>query len=265
MNCAGFETALTGRDTNFGAPSAEMRDHMNSCAGCSALFAVLGEDSSAPGPISPALIDRITSELLADLRPVRPVPSSGHFTRMFFLLFIGVALAGIAMFQPLGLLLMGRSAASLILAAGAISTAIAASVLTRQIVPASVQRLAPARAVVIVPVALASLFLGVFPIHPGADFWKRAAVCTAIGLAAALPAGSAFIRLLRRGGVMRPRLAGSAAGLLAGLVGMVVLEVHCPILEAVHIVCSHVGPLVIAILAGFAAAPLALGSNRSAL
>ena len=54
-------------------------------------------------------------------------------------------------------------------------------------------------------------------------------------------------------GVLRGRPAKSveeAAGLLAGLVGTSVLEIHCPNLDAWHILISHLGVAMLCALAG---------------
>jgi hypothetical protein len=241
-----------------------MADHMDSCASCGALFAALSDDDLASETPSPALIDNITTQILADLRPVTPIRSERHFAAAFTVIFTGIALAALALFRPLGILLMGRLQACGVGLAVAMCAVIAAGLLVRQIVSAALHRLAPTRSIVLMPLALTGLFFALFPIDPGADFWKRAAVCGAVGVGTSLPAGGAVFMLLRRGAVMHPRVAGSAAGLFAGLVGTLVLELHCPILEPLHIVCSHVGALVLTTLAGLLASAFTHPGTRSA-
>jgi hypothetical protein len=43
---------------------------------------------------------------------------------------------------------------------------------------------------------------------------------------------------------------GAATGLLAGLVGASVLEIHCPNLDAWHILLSHLGVAALCSMAG---------------
>ena len=62
-----------------------------------------------------------------------------------------------------------------------------------------------------------------------------------------------FWLLLRLGAILSPRVAGAAAGLLAGLVGTSALEIHCPILDASHILMWHLGIALIGAMTGFAA------------
>jgi len=45
-------------------------------------------------------------------------------------------------------------------------------------------------------------------------------------------------------------LTGATTGLLAGLVGTTVLELHCPILNGWHILASHLGVAILYALGG---------------
>ena len=56
--------------------------------------------------------------------------------------------------------------------------------------------------------------------------------------------------MLRRGAILAPSMTGAATGLLAGLVGTSVLEIHCPNLDAWHILISHLGVAMLCALAG---------------
>jgi hypothetical protein len=56
--------------------------------------------------------------------------------------------------------------------------------------------------------------------------------------------------MLRRGAILSPSTTGAATGLLAGLVGTSVLEIHCPNLDARHILVSHLGVAMLCALAG---------------
>jgi hypothetical protein len=50
--------------------------------------------------------------------------------------------------------------------------------------------------------------------------------------------------------MLSPGMTGAATGLLAGLVGTTVLEIHCPNLDAWHILISHLGVAMLCALAG---------------
>ena len=67
-----------------------------------------------------------------------------------------------------------------------------------------------------------------FQVQHEENFWGNAWVCiragTLVGALAAVP----FWLVLRRGAILSPRMTGGAAGLLAGLAGTSMLEIHCP-------------------------------------
>jgi len=56
--------------------------------------------------------------------------------------------------------------------------------------------------------------------------------------------------VLRPGAILSPIMTGAATGLLAGLAGTTALEIHCPNLDAWHILASHLGVAVIGAVVG---------------
>jgi hypothetical protein len=68
-----------------------------------------------------------------------------------------------------------------------------------------------------------------------------------------------FWMMLRRGAILSPGMTGAATGLLAGLAGTSVLEIHCPNLDAWHILVSHLG---VAMLCGLAGLVLGLAAEN---
>jgi hypothetical protein len=59
---------------------------------------------------------------------------------------------------------------------------------------------------------------------------------------------------LRRGAAQSPKLMGATIGGFAGLIGVTVLEVHCPNLNLYHILVWHLGVLLLSALGGLALA-----------
>ena len=55
-----------------------------------------------------------------------------------------------------------------------------------------------------------------------------------------------------QGTTLSARVTGAATGLLAGLAGTIVLEIHCPSLEAAHILVSHVRVAALGLMIGAA-------------
>ncbi len=82
------------------------------------------------------------------------------------------------------------------------------------------------------------------------NFWARNWACIRVGTPIGLLAAVPFWLILRRGTILSPSMTGAAAGLFAGLVGTSVLEIHCPNLDAWHILVSHLGVAILCALAG---------------
>lgn len=80
--------------------------------------------------------------------------------------------------------------------------------------------------------------------------------CLKAGLCVAFPTGVAIALLLRRGVILRWSSVGIAAGALAGLAGVAMLELHCPNLKAIHVLIWHVGVVVSSGALGFFATRL---------
>ncbi len=70
----------------------------------------------------------------------------------------------------------------------------------------------------------------------GADLWPRAAVCLVMGTVLGLPMVAWMVMLLRTGGPTRPV---PLAAVAAGLVGVLAIFMHCPIVSAGHLLCGH--------------------------
>lgn len=78
--------------------------------------------------------------------------------------------------------------------------------------------------------------------------WRLGWICLVCGLGFFLPAALVYWLLLRRGAFLSLRLAGATLGLLSGLTGTTVLEIHCPLQTALHVVTWHLGVPVITTL-----------------
>jgi hypothetical protein len=88
-----------------------------------------------------------------------------------------------------------------------------------------------------VPLAVFALL---FHDYDAGNFVPEGVKCLLAGLACAIPAAIVIGLVLRRGFVLDWPAAGIAAGTLAGLAGIAMLELHCPILKVPHIMFWHV-------------------------
>ena len=112
-------------------------------------------------------------------------------------------------------------------------------------------------------VALLGVFAVVFQNYDMDQFVPRGLVCLRAGLLFAIPAAVALVLLVRRGFVTNLPGIGMAVGTVAGLAGIGVLEVHCPIFNAAHVMVWHLGVVAISAGAGWALGKLLQRARQS--
>jgi hypothetical protein len=90
----------------------------------------------------------------------------------------------------------------------------------------------------------------VFRDYDMGEFVPQGVSCLRAGLVIAIPTGAGSWMLLRRGFAVNPVGAGLAAGTLAGLAGLLMLEMHCPNFRAPHVMVWHTAVLPVSAVAG---------------
>jgi hypothetical protein len=98
--------------------------------------------------------------------------------------------------------------------------------------------------------ALIAVFAILFRDYGTERFLPQGMTCLIAGLAHAIPAALAAWLLLRRGFAVDPVSAGVASGTLAGLAGVLMLELHCANFEAPHVMLWHTAVIWVAAAAG---------------
>jgi Negative regulator of sigma F len=232
----------------------EAQEHLASCSHCSHLQAVF--ESSEPTEFPAALQSRIEAAILPGLKPVSPLPNVWRITAALF--FCAAAVVAVADWQlgVAGWLARTKLQVSVDFTLLGISMLVVALALAKQMAPGS-QQAAPAWAFIVGPllVLLGAVFL-LFGYRWIPNFWQRAFVCWEIGIACAALSTPLFWLVLRRGFSLTPVRQGAMTGLLAGFVGVTVLEIHCPNLDRMHIADGHIGAAVTAVLVGAALSAL---------
>jgi hypothetical protein len=203
-------------------------------------------------PPSPARLEEIKAQILADLKPVKPLPPAGVlvFALVFILVVIsavGGAALGIAGWRALSLLQK-----TVVFSALAASASVLAFSTARLIVPGSTFPLSPYLFVIAVFGVMAAICTTLFYPHEEATFVSTGLVCLRIGLECAISATFLFWLLLCRGAILNPMLMGTTAGGLAGLSGLTVLEIFCPNLNEYHILVWHLGTVLVSAAGGLA-------------
>jgi hypothetical protein len=198
----------------------------------------------------PNAIERVKAALPRSLDPVRPLAPAPLFVSLLIVLFVAVAAAGAAVLGMYGFPVLSWTERVVISGALLITAGIAAVASAREMRPAGGRRMA-GPALVLAALILLTAFAGLFHDYDTSRFIAEGVPCLTAGLLFALPAALAIWLLLRRGFVLDWRAAGIAAGTLAGLSGIGVLEIHCPILKAPHVMFWHLAVVLLSGIAGF--------------
>lgn len=216
-------------------------------------------------PLAPEILRRIQQKLVDDLRPVRPLIASKFLLLGFTVIFVAIVGAGVYYLRPFGIAVLSPVQLTTIIGTLAVSAGMLAYSLTRHMVPGSSHHVPSRILLIAAPLALLIEMSILFHFQHETQFWAKSRWCLSIGLRFAAVAALPFWFILRRGAILCPQAAGAAAGLLAGLVGTSVLEMHCRNLDAWHILSSHLLVAVLSLLGGLAIGSLAdLFSRRAA-
>jgi len=192
-----------------------------------------------PHELDPALLDQIADSIKLSLRPVRAMPPSWVLTGGLMLTLLAVALAGAARagfggfesLRPLERLLIFGAGGALVLATarGVVSEA----------VPGSRRDLSSGTLLGVSCAGLISVFALLFHDYRSEHFVSAGVICLITGLLHSIPIAALSWLILRRGFAVDPSSAATAGGTLAGLGGLMMLELHCANLETLHVMVWH--------------------------
>jgi hypothetical protein len=207
-------------------------------------------DGSLPPEAGQAAVGMVEKAILADLRPVTPLASGRTFTSSFVGLFmVAAAISGVALglhgFQALHEWQRASIFPTLLFAGW-----VAAVACSREMRPAGGARLGGFALLIAVGV-ISGLVSLVFHGYSTQNLVPEGIPCLVAGLCVAAPTALVTLWISRQGFVLRWREGGLAAGVLSGLAGLGMLELHCPNLKAIHILIWHVGVVVVSAALGF--------------
>jgi hypothetical protein len=197
-----------------------------------------------------AAITRAKASLPDSLGPVRPIRSPWVFVSLFVAVCAVIALCGALAFGIRGLPVLSivrRAVIFPVVLAGAWIAAVAS---VREMRPAAGLRISPVALAIGILAPLAAFAL-LFQDYNFQNFIPEGVRCLLAGLACSIPAALLIFLLLRRGFILDYRAAGLAAGTLAGLAGIGMLELHCPNLKAPHVMFWHVAVVWVSGFAGW--------------
>lgn len=200
---------------------------------------LLKKAAQAPQRPDPLLLERIGDSIKPSMRPVRPLPPAWLMATGLVLICAAVSLAGGAHAGFFGISKMSLLERSLVFPALGLLACFAALSFSHQMIPASRVRVSPGALLGVGSLTLLAVFASLFRDYYTVHFFSAGIACLLTGLLYALPAGLLSWLLLRRGFAVNPVSAGLVAGMLAGLAGLGMLELHCPNFQAAHILVWH--------------------------
>ena len=247
MNCHDVDRALSQ-----GSPlPLRAEEHAGTCDRCQQLLAALNQ--SVPlDPLSSAALRKIAEGLADNLHPVRPMAPARYFVGAFVGIFVSIVALSVYHLGAFAIAVMTPLQTATILSTLAIGTGLLVYSLVNQMVPGSRHRIPPALLAVGITILVAMVMAVLFQVQQEENFWGNAWVCIRAGTLVGAITAAPFWLVLRRGAILSPRMTGAAAGLLAGLAGTSMLEMHCPNLDAWHILLSHLGVAILCAVAGLA-------------
>jgi hypothetical protein len=213
---------------------------------------VLGKTRPASGELDEALRARIVASVPSPLQPVRPLPRTWILTSGLVLICAAVGVAGAARAGLYGIEKLGAWAALPILAALGLLAWVAGEKLIAEMIPGRAHRLSPGALLVIVSGVLLAAFAFSFTDYHTHQFVSAGLTCLVTGLLHAIPAAVLIWILLRRGFAVSSISAGIVGGVLAGLAGVTMLELHCSNFEALHVLVWHTAVVPVSAAAGAA-------------
>jgi hypothetical protein len=243
MNCRDVDLVLIENSkSSYAQLPVQIQTHIMNCQACQDFLRALDPVAVPP---SPSILRGIETTLMADLRPVRPLWPQSYFLAGLALIFLLIVGVSVSCLGAGGVSAMGHWQLGTVLCSLTVSAWLLADSLVRQMAPGSEYGLKPQYLPAAVIVWLLLIVVAVFPIQREGH-WVSEFICLAVGTSFALVAGLLFWLLLRRGAFLTPRLTGASVGLMAGLVGTSILEIHCPNIDAWHVLVSHLGVAMLA-------------------
>ena len=206
--------------------------------------------SLSPGePPDAELLKRITVQM-ESAPAVRPLPSNAILLTISLSLFaiISFALAAVVKFKAFAALSAGEMA--LYYGAIGLCALLFGRAVVERMIPGE-KRLIRSFVLWIAALAVLGVVMGIlFSDHSTVGFVASGVPCLTTGAISALVSGVLGWRLLRRGYLVNPRETILLYGFFAGLVGIAVLALHCPIRNSLHFLVWHLGAMILAGIAG---------------
>jgi hypothetical protein len=214
----------------------------------------LTKAARAPHNLKPEMLQRLADSIKPSLRPVRPVPPTWVMAAGLVLVCAAVSLAGASRAGFFGFAKMDLPERLLIFPVLVVLAWFTASEFVHAMIPGSLRRISPGALLGFVSAALLAVFAFLFRDYQTDHFFSIGIVCLLTGFLYAIPAALLGWLTIRRGFAVNSVFAGLVAGVLGGLAGVGMLELHCPNFQAAHVLVWHTAVVPLSAAAGALAA-----------
>jgi hypothetical protein len=211
---------------------------------------VLTKAAQAQYDLKPETLQRVADSIKPSLSPVSPLPPTWVMACGLVLVCAAVSLAGAARAGFFGFAKMDLLERLLVFPALVLLAWAAASEFVHAMIPGSLRRISPGTLLGLGSAALLAVFALLFRDHQTDHFFSIGIVCLLTGFLHAIAAALLGWLLIRRGFAVNPVSAGLVAGVLGGLAGVGVLELHCPNFQAAHVLVWHTAVVPLSAAAG---------------
>jgi hypothetical protein len=211
---------------------------------------VLERAAETPYEVDPALLSRVSASMAASLKPVRPIPPLWIPVGALLSILVMVAILDAWSIGFYGLQKLSSLQVGFIFIELGIFSCLAALMSVGEMTPGSRRWINPGIWLVVVLAGWIAVDAMLFRDYEMGSFVSEGIPCLRAGTIAAVPAGIGSWLVLRRGFAVRPVEAGLAAGTLAGLAGLTMLELHCPNFHAMHVMVWHTAVVPVGAVAG---------------
>ncbi len=212
---------------------------------------MLDRAAEVPQEVDKAVVQRVSDAVLPSLHPVRPLQSPGVIALGMQTIFVTVAILGATVAGNNGFRVLNAVQSIVIFGALGVTARLASTAGTAEMAPGSKRRIKPLILLASCTVGFMASFAILFNDYRLDRFVSEGINCVATGMFYAAIAGLLLWLIIRRGLILNPVAAGMAAGTLAGLTGLGMLELHCPILKAMHLMFWHTAVIPLSGLAGY--------------
>ena len=221
---------------------------------------MLEREWGEPRDVDPALLGRVATSISASLRPVRPVAPAWMLASWLLAISVIVAVAAAWWLGFSGIEKLNVAEIGSIFPALAIFIWLTALLSVSEMTPGGLRwknpgimepvMRRPGLLLLVVMVIWIAIVGVLFRNYDMGAYVPEGVSCLRAGLFVAIPAGVGSWLILRRGFAVSPLGGGLAAGILAGLAGLLMLEIHCPNLRAPHVMVWHTAVVPVSALAG---------------